>query len=90
MSIIDLKGGIMEKYAQDPKKTGITALALGIISFFIFPAIGIGAAVIGTFGAYSALKAKKRDNKILLLNVVAIVVGIAGYAAAQLVRSSMY
>lgn len=65
----------LEDYV-DPKKTGTTAIIMAIISFFIFgSSLSIMASVAGGLGAYSAIK-KKSGAKILVLNIVAIILGI--------------
>lgn len=62
---------------SDPKKTGVTALILAVVSLFIFGAgLSIAAIVMGVFGVYNGIKLKAGTGAILI-NVLAIVVGIA-------------
>ena len=61
---------------SDPKRTGVTGVILAVISLFIFGfGLSIAAAVLGAFGVYYSTK-KKSGVKILLLNILAIVLGM--------------
>jgi len=62
---------------SDPKKMGTTAVIMAIVSFFIFGSgLSLMAIIFGVFGVYTAVK-KRAGAKIILLNVLAIILGLA-------------
>lgn len=62
---------------SDPKKSGITALILGVVSLFIFgQGLSMAAIIFGVFGIWNAIKLKAGSGAIFL-NITAIIVGIA-------------
>ena len=70
---------------SNPKKMGMTAVIMAIVSFFIFGSgLSMMAIIFGIFGIYTAVK-KKAGTKIILLNVLAVILGFASNVLLRVV-----
>lgn len=67
---------------DDAKTSGIAAVSLAAVSFFVVPFVAIGAVVLGVFGAFNATRSKAGAG-IILLNVAGIVLGITSRVLHQ-------
>jgi hypothetical protein len=64
---------------------GTTAVIMAIVSFFIFGSgLSMMAMIFGIFGIYASVK-KKAGTMIILLNVLAVILGLASNILLRIV-----